>query len=133
MQTKDIKPLDNKVRELSANVFDTLELMAESMGGVGQYDWFASLLNDETGNYERSLDCPVCINGMAVSAGITRKERDSLGTLYEPSNATKKIPWSKNDEAVTELRSEGFGTYTAGYFRVPFDAYCAKLNIIRGA
>lgn len=130
---KKIVPIDGKVRVVPANQYDTLEFAALAFGGIGGGDWFGFAGEDND-----LLNGPICVNGLAVSAGIVPEKKKSVYGDYfirnEPSEAVKGLTVQANDDAIDSLQLAGIGAEDAeGEWRVPFPAYCKALNIVRGA
>lgn len=117
---------------LSAEVYDKLKAEAEKHGGIGKVQWYAM---KRDGGYD--LSCPVCINGMAVTAGLVEGADASVGITEDseeqffPSNAIG-ISYGLNDWAVNSLINRGkFTVDEHGEERVSWDDYVTELNIER--
>lgn len=130
---KKIVPIDGTVRVVPADQYDTLEFAALAFGGIGGGDWFG-----HAGEDEDLLNGPICVNGLAVSAGIVpARKKSAFGDHFirnEPHEAIKGLTVGANDDAIDDLQAAGIGAEDAeGEWRVPFPAYCKALNIVRGA
>jgi hypothetical protein len=114
---------------LSAEVYDKLKAEAEKVGGVGKLYWY---------RFDRALrrddvTCPVCINGIAVVAGLHTQPAvvDEDGDAPDPVNVCG-IDMVANDHAVGQLFDQGKYTYDQyDIRRVSWDDYVRELNIVR--
>lgn len=133
--------------ELKASVYDALKAEAERVRGIGAFCWFRDLGHDDLGTIEGyDMECPVCINGMAVSAGLAG-EKTVEDIIFEdgPDGEVEKIvlfpcqPWnvvgipaSMNDRTVESLITQGkYTTDVHDIKRVSWDDYVKELNIVR--
>lgn len=132
---KNIKPIDNTVRTIPANIYDTLEFAALAFGGIGAGEWYRqkrAKVQGHFGTYTSKSDdetCPVCVNGLLVACGVDGAAQWGR----KPMKALDLIDAQDNDKAVRKLQRNGFGKKVQGVSRVPWPAYCATLNIVRGA
>lgn len=112
-----------KARVISADVYDALELQALALGGIGAGRWFRA---DSTKPRQLDISCPVCINGMGVSFGLSN---DVLVSRVREIG----VSTAENDTVVSDLRAQGKGIADEfGHVRVPFADYAKKLNLVRG-
>lgn len=120
--------------QLKASVYDALKALAEKLGGVGEHKWYRELREDEVPEESdewADTSCPVCINGMAVTAGLLEGASLSRSAPDMPLNAVG-ITTAKNDGAVYDLIKRGLYTTDAhGIKRVSWDDYVRALNIVR--
>lgn len=116
---------------LPADEFDALELAAMEFGGVAHGRWFRPWTEPTKLGYD--ADCPMCVNGLAIFAGLDpRVPADRPLSGYESSVPTH-ITVGQNDDAVEHLIAKGRYTVAAdGVERVSWADYCEALNIIRG-
>lgn len=106
------------MREIDADLYDALELVAEMTRGVGSGEWFA--YSNRAGGYATDYSCPACINGM----------RDFLtGDLYLQSNGYDGLPTVvENDKAVRLVQKK---MHLSSADRVPFQAYAKQVGLVR--
>lgn len=110
------------LRILDADVYDTLEFVAETVGGVGRGLFFAERL-DGSGRFVTDDACPVCIHGCGyvavdgASAPVNR-ELDRVG-----------IGYGTNDDAVARINAR-LGRHRDA--RVPFELWRQELCVVRG-
>jgi hypothetical protein len=101
----------SNLRVLDADVYDTLEFVAEAFGGIGAFAW-------------NEGDCPLCVVGCATFAGIMPHEAelaDEYGVVEE----------SDNDDVVRRINVR-LGNLQAVGDRVPFELWRQELCIVRG-
>jgi hypothetical protein len=99
-------------RILPADVYDTLELMALAYGGIGAGVDF---------HISNGGLCPVCVYGLARDANEAVSEHSELTIALGNAGITRRT----NDFAVYAIND-----HTSS--RVPFEAWCEKLNVERG-
>jgi hypothetical protein len=109
-----MKPL-RVTREMRANVYDTLELVAESVEGVGSDDFFNG-------------DKPCCLHGMAAYGANKDDHIPSGNNPIRRELRRLGITYDENDKAVDRVRSR-LGL-TAGS-RVPFAEVMRELSVVR--
>jgi hypothetical protein len=103
-------------KALQADVFDLLELKALEFGGVGggtDFDW--------DGN-------PVCAFGLVLD-GVSDTEDSDAAILVTETLHSAGIARVVSDGAVESIRTDlglPFGS------RVPFEAWCEELGVVRG-
>lgn len=129
-----IKPLDDKVRVLPRDEYDTLELVAYAFGGIGGGDWYRyeSRPFAEWSSPHRAehVEGPICINGAVAFADIRPIERTS-GVVALDYNYVISV--FENDDALDylyerrRLKKDAFGEDRASW-----KDYCTVLNIVRG-
>ena len=117
------------VRVLPADVYDLLELKALEMGGIGK------------GRDFDDNNCPVCAYGLVIDGARTEPTDEPLQTTLGSgpgSHDADYVSWClafagigrlASDSAVARVRIEQDLPYGS---RVPFDAWCEELNVVRG-
>lgn len=132
---------------LPADVYDTLEFVAEAYGGIGggsSYEY----------KYPSLEDCgtPLCLHGFirfvdeyetmtvgSVNHAVCDALADAgfgdrflrFGDHLVPSAGTKQINYGVFNDAIVEAVNADLGN-PGSMARVPFDLYCKKGNIVRG-
>jgi hypothetical protein len=114
------------MRELPADVYDTLEFIALMYGGIGRGSyWSYSWLGAD--NEPR----PLCVYGLAIEA--TEQDGLSGNPFRNPvakALAAVGISVLMNDTAVKDILERR--EISTGAARVPFEDWCAELGVVRG-
>jgi hypothetical protein len=107
-------------------VYDTLELVALAVGGIGGGQSFVVVAGDITDVEDPYT--PWCAYGLArFAAG----EETADGGPVRMALVDAGIDVGDNDQAVAAINERRAARHE--YDRVPFAAWCAELNVIRGA
>lgn len=112
----------SNLRILDADVYDTIELYAHVMGGIGAGLYWI----DGVGYTE--YDCPVCVHGIAMSATSTTdicSERNTVSKTLFACN----VGIEENDTAVQAINARNGNRRND---RVPFELWRQELCIVRG-
>lgn len=106
-------------RILPADVYDTLELAALAYGGVGQGSWTTVGVDGEV--------VPVCAHGLAEFADNTAFLDHS-----SPLRMALRLAGVTIEANDTTVRNWQARHKANSLTRMPWDEYCAALNIVRG-